>query len=141
MPANPGYTGSSAYLTFGGVNFSPYLRATDSGEDATLHDASAGNIVARDYLPDRADGDLAMEYVEPAGATGITLWAAIPPAGYGTSPGTLEWGEQGTAAGKPKHTVGAYVLHRSRHVPYDDVAVVTVTFQFTGGRVTDGTWT
>lgn len=140
MPSS-GYVGSGMVLTYGGSDFSSYLRVQQPAEDAALFDASAGNIVARDYLPQRADGKMSIEYVEPSGAAGVALWAAVKPAGYGDTPGTLTWGEQGSASGKPKHYIPAYVLSRKRDVVYDDIVVCTVEFQFTGGgRVTDTSW-
>jgi hypothetical protein len=141
VPTNPGYVGSSQRVVYGGVVFSPYVVAFDPDEDSTLADGSAGNIIARDYMPTRVDGKAVLEYKEPAGTLAATLWAAVRPAHYGDLPSTLEWGEQGSASGQPKHSILAFVQNRHRTVPYDDVVVVSVTFQFTGGNpVTDGTY-
>jgi hypothetical protein len=60
----------------------------------------------------------------------------------GTS-GTLLWGPEGTATGKPKGGVVAIVTAHSKPFQYDDVVARSVDFQFTGDMLfndEDGVW-
>jgi hypothetical protein len=55
------------------------------------------------------------------------------------SVGSLGWFPQGTAAGKPKFTVGtAVVLQQNLSYPYDDAVLASVNFRL-NGAVTEGT--
>jgi hypothetical protein len=125
---------SAGYIKFGTTVLSTDMRAFDPEEEVGLVDGSAGSDAARTYLTTLKDGKATLELL--AGTGGTALWAAVAPA----TSGTLEWGDEGTTAGKPKHTVNAIVQKRKRSTPYDDVVVYTVDFQFSGAAVTDGTY-
>lgn len=124
--------GSAGYIKFGSTVLSSDERTFTPEESIGLADATAGNDTARTRLATIKDGKASWEGVLQAGGT--ALWAAVAP---GVS-GTLEWGEEGTATGKPKHTVVAIVESRKREFPYEDIAVAQVEFVFSGGAaVTD----
>jgi hypothetical protein len=125
--------GQTGYIKFGSTVLSTDMRTFDPEEEVGLAEASAGNDAARTYLATLKDGKATLELLAPGGTA---IWAAIAPA----TSGTLEWGDEGTASGKPKHTVNALVQKRKRQTPYDDVVVYTVDFQFSGGTVVDGTY-
>jgi len=46
--------------------------------------------------------------------------------------GTLLWGPEGNAVGKPKGGVVAIVINHSKPMVYNDLIMHTATFQFTG---------
>ena len=126
--------GTAGFISFGAVTLSTDMRNFDPEEEVGLADASAGNDLARSYLATLRDGKATLELVAVAGAT--ATWNAVAP---GTA-GTLTWADEGTATGKPKHSVTAIVQKRKRQMPYQEVVVYTIDFQFTGAAVTDGTY-
>jgi len=127
------FTGKSLSVVFGATTLTGNQRTFSTTEEAGLVDASAGADVARTYLKTLEDGTATVEILGDDGAGGPTLWAAVRP---GTV-GNLVWGEEGTAAGQPRHSVNAVVSSRKKDSPYDDVVVVTVEFQFSGVVVDD----
>ncbi|SRR5581483_6559466 len=130
----PEYVGGAAgYIKFGTTVLAADFRTFDAEEEVGLADASAGNDANRTYLVTLKDGKATIELV--AQADGTALWNALAP---GTQ-GTLEWGDEGSAVGKPRHTVNAIVQKRKRTVPYDDIVVLNFDLQFSGA-VADGTY-
>lgn len=127
------YTGNALYLKFGSTVLSADFRNFDQSEEIGLVDATAGADTNRTYLTTVKDGKATAEMVHQA--SGTALWTALAP---GTS-GTLEWGPEGTASTKPKHTVTAIVMDRKKVVPYEDIVVITAEFQFSGA-VTDSVY-
>lgn len=127
--------GTAGYIKFGSTVLSTDERNFEPEEEMGQVDASAGNDASRTYLNTLKDGRATLELVLQTGGTAI--WNALKP---GTS-GTLEWGEEGTAGGKPKHTVLANSQRRRRSLPYDGVAIANVDFQFSDANaVVDGTY-
>lgn len=129
----PEYTGSGLYVAFAGTVFSTRFRSFDADETQALVAKDAGADGAMTYLNTLADGKGTLEVL--AEAAGTALWAA----GVKGASGTLIWGDEGTAAGKPKHSVPAIVARRRRNTVYNDIVKLTFDFQF-NGTVTDGTW-
>lgn len=129
----PEYTGKDLYLKYGTTVLSADFRNFDQEEDVGLVDASAGNDANRTYLTTLKDGKATAELVHQTGGTAV--WNALAPA----TSGTLEWGPEGTATGKPKHSVVAIVMSRKKVMPYEDIVVITPEFQFSGA-VTDTTY-
>lgn len=129
------FTGSAMYVKFGSTVLSSRYKSYNESDEAGLVDKSAGADTRRTYLSTLDDGGATMELL--AESAGTALWAAIAP---GTE-GTLEWGPEGTAAGKPKHTVNAIVKNRKRNIVHDDVVKISVEFIYnTGTGVTDTTY-
>jgi hypothetical protein len=132
------YTGSSLYLTFGTTVLNAEYRKFSVEESIGLKDASAGGDTARTYLTELTDGKATYEATDQTGTTtvgGSATWTALA---KGTS-GTLLWAPEGTASGKPKHTVVAIVKNRKRDIVYDDVTKISVEWQFSGA-VTDAVY-
>src|SRR3954470_9156980 len=92
---------SAGIIKFASTTLSTDMRNFDPEEETGLADASAGNDAARTYLATLKDGKATLELLAQTGDTAI--WTAVVP---GTK-GTLEWGPEGSAPGKPKHTVTA----------------------------------
>ena len=128
-----GITGSALYLKFGDTVLDTDYRAFGPSEEIGLVDQSAGADTERTYLTTLKDGTATATIVIQAGDT--TTWGAVAP---GTE-GTLEWGEEGTANGKPKHTVNAIVTGREKSIEYADLIVADITWQFSGA-ITDSTY-
>jgi hypothetical protein len=130
----PEYTGSALYISFAGTVLSSRFRSMDNDETQAFVAKDAGADTVMTYLNTLADGKSTVEVLAEEGGT--ALWAAIA---KGAS-GTLIYGEEGTASGKPKHTVPARVGRRRKNVVYNDVTKLTFDFQYNGTMV-DGTWT
>ena len=128
-----GITGTNLYLAFGSKVLDTDYRSFSSSEEMNLVDQSAGSDTARTYLTTLKDGTASATIVVQAGDTGT--WGALAP---GTED-TLEWGEEGTAATKPKHTVNAIVNTREKSMEYADLVVADIEWQFSGA-VTDDTY-
>lgn len=123
------YTGNDLYLSFKGTAIHADFREFSASEEIDLVDASAGADVAKTYLTALEDGTASLTLLDQTGGTAATaMWQLMD---KGTS-GTLIWAPEGTATGKPKHTVVAIVSSRERKVPYDDVVELTFEFQFSG---------
>lgn len=127
--------GTAGYIKFGTTVLSVDMRNFQPDEEVGTVDQSSGNDTSRTYLTTLKDGKSSLEILLQPGGTAV--WAATAP---GTA-GTLEWGEEGTAIGKPKHSVNAIVKSRKRAMPYDGVVTATIDFQFSSATgVTDGTY-
>jgi len=131
--SDTGATGSGYYLKFGTTVLSTNYRSTGVSEDIGLVDQSAGADTYRTYLTTLGDGTRQATIKYKAGDTAV--WGALA---RGTE-GTLEWGEEGTAAGEPKHQVLAIVTNRSHDASYDDLIVISAQFQY-NGALTEGTY-
>lgn len=117
------YAGSALYLKFGSTVLSADHRSFEPNEEIGVVDASAGSDEARSYVTTLKDGRASAELVDQTGGT--ALWAAVK---QGTS-GTLEWGPEGTASTKPKHTATAIVLNRRKSIPYDGIVAISIEWQ------------
>ena len=127
------FTGKNVSVVFGGTVLGTNFRTFTANEEMSLVDASAGADAARTYVTVMADGTATLEFL--AQDDSVAAFAAVKP---GTT-GSLVWGEEGTGVGQPRHTVNAIVSSRKKDMPYDDVVVITVDFQFSGA-VTDDSY-
>lgn len=128
-----GITGKNLYLAFGGTVLDTDYRAFNLSEEIGTVDQSAGSDTARTYLTTLEDGTAGATIVIQSADT--STWGAVD---KGTE-GTLEWGEEGTAATKPRHYVNAIVTGRDKAIEYADLVVADITWQFSG-EVTDDTY-
>jgi len=128
-----GSTGSALYLLWDGTQLETDYRAYSASEEIGMVDQSAGADTNRTYLTELKDGTASATIVIQAADT--TTWGTIVP---GTE-GTLEWGEEGTAAGKPRSYGNAIVKSREKSMEYADLIVGDVEWQFSGA-ITDTTY-
>ena len=127
-------TGSTLYLTFGTTVLSTDYRTFNETEEMGLVKASAGSDTFESYITTLKDGTAKAQLVYQS--LGSAIWSAVAP---GVS-GTLTWAPEGTATGKPKHQVTtAIVKTRSKDIPYDNLIVLNVDFQFSAA-VTDSVY-
>ena len=117
----------------GTVVLSGDFRNMDDTDSLEIIDATAGADAHRDKLPYLRDGQLVITMVSQT--LGTALYNALVP---GTQ-GTIVYGEEGSATGKPKHTVAAFVSNRQRGQPYNDIVELSVTFE-KNGVATDAAW-
>ena len=132
MP-NTSFVGSDAYFSFGGTVVSTQFRNIDDNQTGDTVDGSAGADTFRRKLFTLVDGGLTLDVVAQAGGT--ALLAAWRPG----QEGTIIFGEEGTASGKPKTTVNANVTGFRRTIPYDGVVVYSYEFGYLEAP-TPGSW-
>lgn len=128
-----GYTGSALYLAFNGTVLDTDYRAFNPSEDGDLSDVSAGADANRTYVTNLKDGTASGTILVQADDT--TIWGAVAV----FAEGTLEWAEEGTAAGKPRHHVNAIVTGRNKTAEYASEVTADISWQFSGA-VTDTTY-
>ena len=131
--SDTGHTGTGMYLAFKGIVLSTNYRTTSGSEDVGTVDQSAGADTAATYLTTLTNGTRQATIKHKAGDTAI--WGAVAL----KEEGTLEWGEEGTAAGKPRHYVNAISVNRSDDASHADLVVISAQWKFSGA-VTDGTY-
>jgi hypothetical protein len=124
------YVGSTLYLKFGSTTLQADFRSFEPNETIDTVDSSAGSDTFKTKLSTLKDGKATVELVDQTG--GSALWTAVVP---GAS-GTLEWGPEGTAVGKPRHYCDAIVTGRTKTIPYSDIVVLKVEWAM-AGAVTD----
>ena len=121
------FAGSALYATWihagGTVILSGDFRALVENQSVEVIDATAGADSYREKLPYVKDNNVTMTMVSQS--AGTVLLAALA---VGTQ-GTLIYGEEGTAAGKPKHTHPSFVSQSSINVPFSAVVEISVTFE------------
>ena len=127
------YSGEDLVVTLGSDTLSGMFRTFETSEDGTQYDQTAGAEANKTYLAGKADGNATLMALAVAAADGTALWAAVAI----NTEGTLTWMPEGTAVGKARHAVNAFVKTRSQRFPYDNVVEVTVAFQFSGAVVDD----
>jgi len=133
--SDTGATGTNTYLKFASTVLSTNYRSFSFSDEMGLVDQSAGSDSGSTFLTTLRNGTMNASIKHKAGDTAV--WAAIAPG----SEGTLEWGEEGTAAGKPKHTVYAIIQNRKQGASYNDLIVVDLTFQLSDDSgVSDSTY-
>lgn len=123
-----GYLGKAAYVKFGSTVLNTYYRTLTPDEEIELVEKTAGADANKTYLSGAKDGTIEGEFVMPQGSAGTAVWGAVAP---GTE-ATLEWGPEGTASGKPKHTVNAMVRRRGKPLTYNDLSTFAVSWQMSG---------
>ena len=135
MASDTGATGTNVYAIFGTTVLSTNYRSFQTTDEMGLVDQSAGADTGSTYLTTLHDGS--SQWTVKHKAADTAFWAALSPG----SEGTLEWGEEGTAAGKPKHSVYAIIQRRQQSASYNDLIVVDLQFQHSDtSGVSDGTY-
>ena len=132
------YTGKDLYVQWvysgGTVELNGDFRTLTVSEETDTDDASAGADTHRSYEPTLGDTTIELEMLDNDAAFN-TVWPALKP----QTKGTLTWGPQGTATGKPKRSVPALVNSRDHEIPYDGMVNITVEFQ-AQDWISDSTW-
>ena len=128
-----GITGKNLYLAFNGTVLDTDYRSFGPSEEIGTVEQSAGSDENRTYLTTLKDGSADATIVLQADDS--ATWGAVA---LGTE-GSLEWGEEGSVAGKPRHYVNAIVTGREKSMEYADLIVADISWQMSGA-VTDDTY-
>lgn len=124
------YTGKDLYIEFGGqaVGDSEYRSLSVDRQIDTV-EVSAGADTDKSYLTTLRDASFSLTYVDE-NASGTLVNQALYEGAYGT----LVWGPQGTASGKPKFSCAAWVTSVSAGMEYNAEVTRDVSLQ------KDGDW-
>ena len=124
------YSGSALFFSWiypsGTINFSADYRTLTDSVEGNIIDASAGSDPYTVAIGGIQSGKVSLTYVEQAGGT-TNLYACD----FGIQ-GTIVYGPEGTAVGKPKRTIPAMAQGWSRSEEYTNVPIVTVNWQYVG---------
>jgi hypothetical protein len=122
-------SGKDLYAAFGATSLGASIRSFDVSEEMEKADSTAGADSYRNYVNTVKNISVDVEIVMQSHSTGgSAILAALAPG----SEGTLVWGQEGTATGKPKKGFLASVGNVSQAWPYDDVGILSVTFSMSG---------
>lgn len=132
------FSGSALYLAWvhsGGTSLlHSDFRQFSYQPTLSLIDASAGSDSFRQYIAGIGEGgDISLTMVLPQNGTAILSATAR------ATTGTLLFGPEGTATGKPKYTIPAMSKGPAFNQSYDDIVEVTIGFQQTS-QETQATW-
>lgn len=132
----PSFTGKNLHLDLGGTAINADYREFNIDEEVGIVDQSAGSDTARTYLTTLEDASGSLMVVDQADGTAATyIWNLLD---KGTE-GTLTWGPEGTATGKPKHSANVIITSRGRSFRYDDLVELNFGIQVSGA-ITDTTY-
>jgi len=133
------YVGSSWYGTWitSGGTFVLSGNQTMFGTERTVDtvEVTAGSDTQKAYLPTVTDNKFSYAYYDAgtAAAAGTALAAQLKP----NTSGTITFGPQGTATGKPKYQIAAVVTSQKIEYAFDAAALFEVEFLGSGSWVLD----
>ena len=124
--------GKDGYISFQGTQVSADYRKFEIEMSLDTVEKSAGADSSKSYIPALKDGTAKLTYAYTG--TAGSAYASLLRVGQ---QGTLLWGPEGNAVGKPKGDVNAIVINQSKPMAYNDLITHTVTFQFSGALLFD----
>jgi hypothetical protein len=133
------YRGKSLYVEFihsaGTLVINTNYRSFKDNLELDMIDVSAGADVSKSYIAGLDDATFEVEYLDnnADGTVATVARRAMAVGNYGT----LTWGVQGTAAGKPKRSCAAYVTAFDDSIEYDKEKMNKVSFQRDGAWIAD----
>ena len=122
------FTGDAAYIEFAGIELNTDYRNFDGDRSIDKSETTAGADTDKSYLPTIRDGTFSMTFVQDNSASGTAVVGVL----YEGSEGTLIWGPEGTATGKPKYSCVAFVESLSTPLKYNEATMRDATFQKNG---------
>lgn len=126
------YLGRNASLVFDSVTLAPgRYTSIDTDESVALVDKSAGSDTHDSFLAALESGGVTINLNASAGDT--DTWNGVEP---GTE-GTLVYGPEGTAVGKPSFTAVAIIESRQSKQAYNDIRRLTLTLKLQASLVAD----
>lgn len=116
-------TGADYYIAFKGVDITPRYRRFDPGLREETADVTAGGDQVRLYAPTLRVVNPRLTGIYDSGtAIGTAILAALTEGGEGT----LLWGPEGTATGRPKWGILARVTRFNIPAEYDGETEIEV---------------
>lgn len=111
----------------GTLDFSGDYTKFSPGFDIEMLDGSAGNDADRVYVPGKKDGTASLTVWDTV--AGGSIYEQAFAVGNG---GSLYWGTQGSAAGKPKRAIFGYVKSFKPKLDFDSLAAFDIEIQKSG---------
>ena len=130
-------SGKNLHVSFAGTSLGDSLRNFSVTEAQEQADATAGADDYRNFVDTVKSIEASCEIVMKTYATGGSALRALLDVG---SQGSLIWSPEGTASGKPKRYFTATVTQSDESLPFDDVAILAITWTMAGTAVTTTTW-
>lgn len=133
------YVGSSWYGTWttSGGTFVMSGNQTMFGMERTVDtvEVTAGSDTQKAYLPTVTDNKMSYAYYDAgtAATAGTAIAAQLKP----NVQGTITFGPQGTATGKPKYQIAAVVTSQKIEYAFDAAALYEIEFLGSGSWVLD----
>lgn len=127
------YTGKDLYYEFAGVQCSGDQRSFTMNRTSDTVETTAGADEHKSYIARLKDGTGSFDLLEQTGTGGTAIYAALVEG----SRGTLVFGPEGTASGKPKYECVAIITASDKSYPYNDVVMRNYSWQKTGDWITD----
>lgn len=119
-----------AWITSGGTTvISGDYRSFEDGLEQESVDMSAGSDNLRVYAKTLQALKPSGEFVYADGVAGSAVWSKLQPG----VEGTLIWGWEGNATGKPKYGIAGFVEKSSTSGKYDGEITISVDWANTGG--------
>lgn len=131
------YTGKNLFLQWidasGTVNFAGDQKSFEWDWEADTEDMAAGSDDYHYAYGTLLNIKAKLEIME-TGSSGTSVAARLEP----LDEGTLIWGPQGSATGKPKWGAALLVKKNSPKYPFDKAVVRSIDFEAKGGLVFNG---
>jgi hypothetical protein len=133
------YTGAGLYMTFKGTAINADFLELTVDREMGMVEATAGADVHETYLNTYKKGSFKVSLADLTDGTATTAYKNLMIEG---ASGTFIYGEEGTASGKPKHTMAtANVKKLSQKMPFAGRVELEVEFQSNSSSGwSDGTW-
>lgn len=120
------FTGADLYITFGGIALHADYRTLSVDESTGTADTTAGTDEYQSHVITTKSVEMSLTLLYDNATAGTAAATALA----NGKQGTLEWGPEGTATGKPKYTIPATVTSFSKSIEYE--AEVTYDVTLTG---------
>lgn len=125
------YTGDGLYATWKGQVITNSFTNMEQSDSIDTVDITAGDERDRAHIATIRDAEITLDIFEEAIAGGTVLRREL----YVGNSGTLIWGPEGTATGKPKYSCVATITSISRGIQFDGAVARSITFQRNGAYV------
>lgn len=134
------YRGKALFVRFvssaGTADIQSDFTTFDVDRSLDTVDVSSGNVNDKEYIDGLKDATATLKMYDnntEAAQSGTALLAKLVEG----LQGTVSWGPQGTATGKPKGSFAAWVKSHKPTYPFDKGIEVEVQFQKTGAFISD----
>lgn len=132
------YAGTNLFVSFKGTAISADYQELTAEREMKMAEVTAGADAAATYVNLYKDGSIKFKALDIVDGTAVSSIKNMMVEG---ASGTLIWGEEGTATGKPKHTIVCLVKKLSQKLKFDDKAELEIELQTNAtGFITDGVW-
>ena len=109
------FTGAGLYMSFAGSPIHADFQELTIEREMGMVESTAGADTHESYLNTYKKGNIKIKVFDQTPGTAVTAYKVLMAEGVA---GTFIYGEEGTATGKPKHTIYATVKKQSPTYPF-----------------------